>query len=49
MPVYAVALRGGKVVAAGRAVVASVAAHGGAPAAFDIPLVGDATGAKLVL
>ncbi len=48
VPVFAAALRGGKVVAAGRAVVASAPAHGEATS-FDIPLVGDATGAKIVL
>jgi hypothetical protein len=48
VPVFAVALRGDKVVAAGRAVVASVPAHGD-PTSLDIPLVGDATGAKVVL
>jgi hypothetical protein len=48
VPVFAVALRGGKVVAAGRSVVASLPAHG-APATFDIPLVGDASGAKIEL
>lgn len=48
VPVFAVALRGSRIVAAGRAVVASLPAHG-APASFDIPLVGDATGAKIEL
>ncbi len=48
VPIFAVALRGDKVVAAGRAVVASVPAHGQATS-VDIPLVGDATGAKIVL
>ncbi len=47
-PVFAVALRGTKIVAAGRAVVASLPAHGAA-ASLDIPLVGDATGAKIEL
>lgn len=47
VPVFAVAVRGGKVVAAGRAVVASVPVHASAPASFDVPLVGDATGAKI--
>jgi hypothetical protein len=49
VPVFAVAVRGGKVVAAGRAVVASVPVRASAPASFDIPLVGDATGAKIEL
>ncbi|MHB8235463.1 MAG: hypothetical protein ACYDHT_12510 [Solirubrobacteraceae bacterium] len=48
VPVFAVALRGEKVVAAGRAVAASVPAHGQATS-LDIPLVGDASGAKIVL
>jgi hypothetical protein len=49
VPVFAVALRAGKVVAAGRAVVASLAAHRGATAPFQIFLVGNAAGAKLEL
>jgi hypothetical protein len=49
VPVFAVAVRGGKVVAAGRAVVASVSVHASARAPFDVPLVGDATGAKIQL
>jgi hypothetical protein len=49
VPVFAVALRGGKIVAAGRSVVASLPAHASAPATFNIPLVGDATGAKIEL
>jgi hypothetical protein len=49
VPVFAVAVRGGKVVAAGRAVVASVAANASAPASFDLPLIGDAAGAKIEL
>jgi hypothetical protein len=44
-PVFAVAQRAGRIVAAGRAVVASLAAHASAP--FQILLVGDATGARL--
>jgi hypothetical protein len=48
VPVFAMAVRGGKVVAAGRAVVASLPAHAGA-ATFDLPLIGDATGAKIEL
>jgi hypothetical protein len=47
-PVFAVALRGGKIVAAGRAVVATLPAHG-APVPFNIPLVGNATGATIEL
>ncbi len=47
-PVFAVALRGSKIVAAGRAVVATLPAHG-APATLNIPLVGNATGAKIEL
>ena len=46
--VFAVALRGDKVVAAGRAVVAAAPAAG-APVSFEIPMVGDAAGAKLEL
>jgi len=49
VPVFAVAVRGGKVVAAGRAVVASVPAHASAPASFDVPLVGNASGATIEL
>ncbi len=49
VPVFAVAVRGGKVVAAGRAVVASVPVHASAPASFDVPLIGDATSAKIEL
>jgi hypothetical protein len=49
VPVFAVALRGGKVVAAGRAIVGSVPVDVSAPASFDVPLVGDATGAKIEL
>jgi len=49
VPVFAVAVRGGRVVAAGRAVVASVPAHASAPASFAVPLIGDATGAKIEL
>jgi hypothetical protein len=48
VPVFAVASRGGKVVAAGRAVVASVPA-GASATSFDLPLVGDATGATIEL
>lgn len=49
VPVYAVALRGGKVVAAGRALVAELAGRKGASARFRIPLVGDASNAKIEL
>jgi hypothetical protein len=49
VPVFAVALRGAKVVAAGRSVVASAPARDADTTSFDIPLVGDATGAKIVL
>jgi hypothetical protein len=49
VPVYAVALRAGKVVAAGRAVVESLAGHRGATAPFQIFLVGNPAGAKLEL
>ncbi len=48
VPVYAVALRAGHVVAAGRAVV-SAPSRRGEPAPFQIFLVGDATGASLQL
>ncbi|HEY2216583.1 MAG TPA: hypothetical protein VGH21_03745 [Solirubrobacteraceae bacterium] len=48
--VYAVALRRGKVVAAGRALVATLAAAGkGSSARFEIPFVGNAAGAKIEL
>jgi hypothetical protein len=49
VPVFAVAVRGGKVVAAGRAVVASVPAGAALATPFDVPLVGDASGAKIEL
>jgi hypothetical protein len=49
VPVFAVALRAGKVVAAGRAVVGSLAGHRGASAPFQIFLVGNPAGAKLEL
>ena len=48
-PVYIVALRGGKVVAAGRALVSSLAGHPGASAPFHVALVGSAAGAKIEL
>jgi hypothetical protein len=47
--VFAVALRSGKVVAAGRAVVESLAGHRGASAPFQIFLVGNPAGAKFEL
>ena len=46
---FAVALRSGKVVAAGRALVASLAGHAGATAPFQITLVGNPAGAKIEL
>jgi hypothetical protein len=49
VPVYVVALRGGSVVAAGRAVVGSLAPHVGASAPFQVFLVGNPTGATLSL
>lgn len=49
VPVFAVALRGGKVVAAGRVLVAKLAGRHGASARFQIPLVGDASKAKIEL
>jgi hypothetical protein len=47
VPVYAVALRGQRVTAAGRAVVETLPAHSSAP--FEIFLVGNPTGASLQL
>lgn len=49
VPVFAVALRGGKVVAAGRALVPRLEGRRGASARFQIALVGDATKAKIEL
>jgi hypothetical protein len=49
VPVFAVALRGGKVVAAGRVLVAKLAGRHGASAHFQIALVGDASKAKIEL
>ena len=46
---FAVALRAGRVVAAGRAIVASAPAQASAQVSFVVPLVGDATGAKIEL
>jgi hypothetical protein len=45
--VFAVALRGGKVVAAGRAFVASLPAHAGGSVPFQAFLVGSPAGAKI--
>lgn len=47
--VFAVALRGGKAVAAGRALVASLAGHPGASVPFQLTLVGNPAGAKIEL
>jgi hypothetical protein len=47
--VYAVALRGGKVLAAGRALAAKLAPRKGASVGFRIPLVGNASKAKIEL
>jgi hypothetical protein len=50
MPIFAVALRGARVVAAGRALVPSLAASGsGATASFRIYLVGSPAGARIEL
>jgi hypothetical protein len=50
MPIFAVALRGGRVVAAGRALVPSLpASAGGRPASFRIYLVGSPAGAQIEL
>jgi hypothetical protein len=49
LPVFAVALRGGRPVAAGRAVIESLPAHSGRGTSFQIFLVGDPAGAQLVL
>jgi hypothetical protein len=49
LPVFAVALRGGRVVAAGRAVVAALPAGVGASTPFQIVLVGSPVGAKIEL
>jgi hypothetical protein len=50
MPIFAVALRGGRVVAAGRALVPSLPASGGGhPMSFRIYLVGSPTGAQIEL
>jgi hypothetical protein len=49
VPVYAVAVRGGKVVAAGRAVVSEPSQRAGASVPFQIYMVGDTAGAKIEL
>jgi hypothetical protein len=49
VPVFVVALRAGKVVAAGRAIVATLAGHPGASAPFQAMLVGSPAGAKIEL
>jgi hypothetical protein len=49
VPVFAVAVRGGRVVAAGRAVVGVLPGHPGASVPFQIFLVGNATGASIEL
>jgi len=49
VPVFAVAVRGGRVVAAGRAVVSVLPGHPGASVAFQIFLVGNPTGANVEL
>jgi hypothetical protein len=49
VPVYVVALRSGRVVAAGRAVVGLLAGHAGATAPFQVFLVGNPAGATLQL
>jgi hypothetical protein len=49
MPIFAVALRGGRVVAAGRALVPNLAAAPGRPTGFRIYLVGSPAGAHFEL
>jgi len=49
VPVFAVAVRGARVVAAGRAVVGALPARRGATASVQVFLVGSAAGAKLEL
>jgi hypothetical protein len=49
VPVYAVALRAGKVVAAGRAVAGAVPGHAREAVPFQIFLIGDPTGASIEL
>jgi hypothetical protein len=47
LPVFAVALRGGRVVAAGRALVPKVAAHARKPVHFRLLFVGNPRGARI--
>jgi hypothetical protein len=49
MPIFAVALRGGHVVAAGRALVPNLSASGAKPTGFRIYLVGSPAGAHIDL
>jgi len=49
VPVFAVARRGGRIVAAGRALVEKVPAKGGKPVRFKIYFIGDPRGARLTL
>jgi hypothetical protein len=49
VPVFAVAVRGGRVVAAGRAVVGALSGHPGASVPFQIFLVGNPAGATIEL
>jgi hypothetical protein len=49
VPVFAVSVRAGKVVAAGRAVVSELPARAGSSAPFEIFLVGNPAGGKLEL
>lgn len=49
VPVFAVAVRGAKVVAAGRAVVGTLPGHAGAAVPFQVFLVGDPAGANIQL
>jgi hypothetical protein len=49
VPVFAVAVKGGKVLAAGRAVVGTLPGHAGASAPFQIFLIGNPAGAKIEL
>jgi hypothetical protein len=49
MPIFAVALRGGRIVAAGRALVPNLPASAGKPTGFRIYLVGSPAGARIEL
>jgi hypothetical protein len=49
VPVFAVALRGGHVVAAGRAIVSALPGHSGSSEPFQIFLVGNPAGASIQL